>query len=108
MAKYPYRHPNQNLILGAESICLTCFHKTVCRGIGNQPCAGCDCYEPTKNVKRVMKGNWITPPRNREYSYMVDFFECPFCGYIEDCETNYCPGCGSEMGMEAITNKPIS
>ena len=43
------------------------------------------------------KGKCITPPKNRDYAHMLDFYECPFCGYIEDCLVNFCPNCGVDM-----------
>lgn len=49
------------------------------------------------NVRPAKEGEWITPPKNRDYSHLVDFYECPFCGYIEDCFVNFCPNCGADM-----------
>ena len=52
---------------------------------------------PAEDVYPVREGEWITPPKNRDYAHLVDFYECPFCGYIEDCLVNFCPNCGAKM-----------
>lgn len=55
---------------------------------------------PTADVRPVVRGEWIIPPENRNYAHMLDFYECPFCGYIEDCLVNFCPNCGADMRSE--------
>ena len=52
---------------------------------------------PTKDARSVKEKKWITSPKNKDYSYLFDFYECPFCGYVEDCYVNCCPNCGAKM-----------
>lgn len=52
---------------------------------------------PVEYVQPVREGEWITPPKNKDYAHLVDFYECPFCGYVEDCFVNFCPNCGAKM-----------
>lgn len=53
---------------------------------------------PTANVKEVVRGGWIEHINSYE-----NYCECSRCGYIPDSpldETNFCPNCGAEMGVE--------
>jgi len=56
---------------------------------------------PAADVRPVVRGRWITPPKNRDYAHMLDFYECPLCGYIEDCSVKFCPNCGADMREES-------
>lgn len=83
----------------ADAGCANCYVKMPGR------CLACEAGRKIRrieeirpaNVRLVKKGIWITPPKNRDYSHLVDFYECPFCGYIEDCLVNFCPNCGADM-----------
>lgn len=49
------------------------------------------------DVRPVVRARWITPPKNRDYAHMIDYYECPLCGFIEDYSVNFCPNCGARM-----------
>ena len=49
----------------------------------------------------VVRARWITPPKNRDYAHMIDYYECPLCGAIEDYLVNFCPNCGADMREES-------
>lgn len=83
----------------ADAGCANCYVKMPGR------CLACEAGRKIRrieeirpaNVRSVKEGVWITPPKNRDYSHLVDFYECPFCGYVEDCLVNFCPNCGADM-----------
>lgn len=83
----------------ADAGCANCYVKMPGR------CLACEAGRKIRrieeirpaNVRPVKEGVWITPPKNRDYSHLVDFYECPFCGYVEDCLVNFCPNCGADM-----------
>ena len=83
----------------ADAGCANCYVKMPGR------CLACEAGRKIRRIKEirpadvrpVKKGIWITPPKNRDYSHLVDFYECPFCGYVEDCLVNFCPNCGAKM-----------
>jgi hypothetical protein len=52
---------------------------------------------PDADVRPVVRARWITPPKNRDYAHMIDYYECPLCGFIEDYLVNFCPNCGADM-----------
>lgn len=52
---------------------------------------------PAADVRPVVRARWITPPKNRDYAHMIDYYECPLCGFIEDYLVNFCPYCGADM-----------
>ena len=83
----------------ADAGCANCYVKMPGR------CLTCDIGRKIRrieeihpaDVRPVKQGEWIAPPKNRDYAHLVDFYECPFCGYIEDCLVNFCPNCGAKM-----------
>ena len=52
---------------------------------------------PAADVRPMVRARWITHPKNRYYAYMIDYYECPLCGFIEDYLANFCPNCGVGM-----------
>lgn len=88
---------SQKIVGGARSICPACIHYDVCKATNNQPCVECTKFIPAADVRPFVRARWITPPKNRDYAHMIDYYECPLCGFIEDYLVNFCPNCGAVM-----------
>ena len=46
-----YDEPKQAIKGGEKSICPSCYHFDVCRGIVNQPCVECNQYKDLRQIR---------------------------------------------------------
>lgn len=44
-----------------------------------------------------MKGEWVSPTKNTDFSNRDLFSDCSICGHTQMDETNFCPNCGADM-----------
>ena len=106
------RNLMQEIKLEGESICGTCLHKAVCRGVKNQPCVKCNQYYNIADAAPVLHSQWILKHDLCDMGFYIgdeDFWACNSCGFTtqkvynkKPCGSSYCycPHCGAKMDLE--------